>query len=94
MNINNLIRVRTDHLFGNHLHITGQHDKGDIILRQQLHFLAFLFFLCFFGNGKEVKRNAKTLGYVLQIGMIADDQRNLHIPLARRIPCQHIKKAV
>ena len=92
VDINNLIRI--NHLFGDHLHITCQYDKGNVMFGKQFHFFTFLFFFCLFGDRKQVERNTETFSHMLQIRMVTYNKRYFYIPFACRITSQHIKKTV
>ena len=94
MDIDNLIWIRIDHLFGNHLHITCQHDECNFMFGKQFHFFAFLFFFGLLGDGEQIERNTETLCHVLQVRMVAYNKRYLHVPLSCRVASQHIEQAM
>ena len=94
MNIDYLIRISINHLFGNHLHIACQYDKCNFMFGKQFHLFALLFFFRLLGDREQIERNSETFCYVLQIRMITYNKRYLYIPLSCRIPGQHIEKTV
>ena len=94
MNIDDPVGIRLDHLLRNDLHVAGQHDEIDSVLRQQTHLFGFLPLLVLLGDREQVKRNIETAGHMFQIGVVADDQGNLHVPFSGGIPGQHIVQAV
>ena len=94
MNIDNLIRISINHLFGDHLHIACQYNKCNLMFGKQFHLFALLFFFRLLGDREQIERNSETFCYVLQIRMITYNKRYLYIPLSCRIPGQHIEKTV
>ena len=82
MDIDNLMAVVGNHFFRDHLHVTCQHDKSNAIVAQELHLDFLLFCLVFFGDGQAEVRNTELLCHRTHIFVVADDERNLHIPLA------------
>ena len=92
--VDDAVGVGIDHPFGNHLHVACQHDEVHVVLGQQLHLQPFLLLLCLLGDGEEVEGDAEPLGHVLQVGVVADDERNLHVPFAGCVACQQVEQAV
>ena len=92
--IDNTVGISIYHLLGNNLHITRQHYEVHFMLGKQFHFFLFLFLLCLLSNRKKMERYAKTLRYMLQVGMITYYKRYFYIPLPCRIARQQIKEAM
>ena len=88
MDVDNPIGISIDELFRNDLHVACQHDEVHPMFGQHLHLALLLLLLRLLRDGKQIERDAKPLGNVLQIRMIADDKRHLDIPFACRIACR------
>ena len=94
VDIDDPVREGFDHPFRNDLHVTRQHDEVDLMFGQQLHFGAFLLLLVLLVDRENVERDIETSADVFQFGVIADNQRDLHVPLSGRVAGEHIVQAV
>src|SRR5690554_3592126 len=86
MDVDDFIGITINYARGYYLHIPGQHDKVDPVFPQKGQLLAFGGRPVFLGYGNMEKRNVKLLGNILQIRMIAQDERNIYRQFPRIEP--------
>ena len=61
---------------------------------QQRQFLLLLGRLVPSGNREAMERDAEPLGHRLELGVVTDDERDLHLPLSGPASGQDVVKAV
>ena len=88
--IDDAVRITTDELLGEHLHITGQDDEVHPVAIEDLKLALFHFSLVVARHRDMFKRDSELLSGYRQIGMVADDDRNVDIPLPCHMACEHI----
>lgn len=93
MDVDDPVRVLGQECRGENLHVAGQHHKIDPA-PQQLEHLLFLSFFSSGLDGQVVKGNAERLHPVRQVGVVADDQRNLYPQLPGLPAPKQVQQAV
>ena len=76
------------------LHVLRQQDVVDAQFFEQLGFLLLLLGFVLFVDGKMVKRNAKHIGVALHLGVVADDDADLGVPLPDHAALHDVEEAV
>lgn len=76
VDVDDASRKLVDELIGKNLHVTCENDEVDVVLVKQFDDLLLLFALVIFPDRETVERDAELVRNVLQIGMVADDQRD------------------
>ena len=72
VDVDDVVRILSNHLVADNLHVSGQHDERDILFLQQLHLSCLYFGLVrvVFLDAPHVVRNTKLIGYIAQILMV------------------------
>lgn len=81
-------------ILGKHLHITCQHNEINSISVENLKFALLHFGLVLSCHGNVLERYVELLPGNGEVGVIADDNRDLHIPFPCHIACEHIVETV
>ena len=94
VDVDDMVGVGLDHLFGDDLHVACKDDEGDAVLFEQFHFLLFLLGLILLVDGENVVGDAKLACHRFEVGMVGDDEGNVAVPFAGGIACEHVEEAV
>ena len=94
MYVDYLVWISRNHTVTDNLHVTRQNNEINIVLLEQIKHSTLLLLLVFLGYGIYIIRYSEHIGHMLHIGMVAHNQRNLHVPLACAVTCQQVEQAV
>jgi len=94
VDVDDVVRVRLYHPVADHLHVAGEHDEGDVLILEYLHLPGLNLGLVVGGDGKAVIRDSELLADVAKVFVVADDARNLDVPLAGVVTREKVVDAV
>lgn len=94
VNVDDLVRVVVDEVFGEHLHVARQDDDIDVEGVEQFDFERFEHGLVVLAQREEFERDVVALRNVLQVGVVGDDDGDFDVPLARGVAREDVIETV
>ena len=94
MNVDDFVGVARDKIFGQHLHVSGKYDEVYALLLEQVKRLLLLRVFVLWCDRKNVERDPEASCHRFKVRVVADDKRDLDVPLAGLTARQQVVQTV